>query len=108
MLPFCVVPLVHGFIITGSCSISPKIPTLSGSFNIQALLQAIILDAETPQAQGLGDELLVYVAKYVPEATLTVPRNALDLLMMVLKTCCVHFERFVLWSNAPSIFSYLL
>ncbi|KIJ93662.1 hypothetical protein K443DRAFT_134976 [Laccaria amethystina LaAM-08-1] len=62
----------------------------------QALLRAIILDTEAPQAQGLGDELLVYVAKYVPEATLTVPRHALDLLMVVLKTCCIHFERFVL------------
>ena len=92
------------------------IPELTGSIlklfaffpgDPQALLRAIILDAEAPQAQGLGDELLVYVAKYVPEATLTVPRNALDL-MMVLKTCCVHFERFVHWSNTPSIFSYLL
>ena len=62
----------------------------------KALLRAIILDAEAPQAQGLGDELLVYVAKYVPETTPTVPRNALELLMMVLKTCSIHFERFVL------------
>jgi hypothetical protein len=36
--------------------------------NPQALLQAIILNAEAPQAQELGDKLLVYVAKYVPEA----------------------------------------
>ena len=33
----------------------------------KALLRAIILDAEAPQAQGLGYELLVYVAKHVPE-----------------------------------------
>ena len=53
------------------------------------------LDAEAPQAQGLGDELLVYVAKYMPEALSTVLRNVLDLLMMVLKTCSIHFERLV-------------
>jgi len=81
------------------------IPELTGSIlkffaffpgDPQALLRAIILDAEAPQAQGLGDELLVYVAKYVPEALSTVLRNALDLLMMVLKTCSIHFERLVL------------
>ena len=49
-----------------------------------AQLHAIILDAEAPQAQGLGDELLVYVAKHVSEANKTLPRNALDLLMMIL------------------------
>ena len=40
-----------------------------------------------------------------------VPRNAMELLMMVLKTCCVHFERFILccdftqlpYSNVTSI-----
>jgi len=72
------------------------IPELTGSIlkffaffsgDPEALLWAIILDAEAPQAQGLGDELLVYVAKYVPEALSTVPRNVLDLLMIVLKTC---------------------
>ena len=77
------------------------IPELTGSIlkffaffpgDPKALLRAIILDAEAPQAQGLGDELLVYVARNVPE-TSTVPRNALELLMMVLKTCCIHFER---------------
>ena len=81
------------------------IPKLTGSIlkffaffpgDPQALLRAIILDAEAPQAQGLGDELLVYVAKYVPEALSTIPRNALDLLMIVLKTCSIHFERLVL------------
>ena len=61
----------------------------------QAALRAIILDAEAPQAQGLGGDLLIYVAKYAPEALSTVPRNALDLLMMVLKTCSIHFERLV-------------
>ena len=58
-----------------------------------ALLHAIILDAEAAQAQGLGDELLVYVAKYVSEANKTLPRNTLDLLMMVLKTCYIHYWR---------------
>ena len=60
----------------------------------KALLQAIILDAEAPQAQGLGDELLVYVAKYVLdlETSSRIPRNALEFLMMVLKTCSIHFE----------------
>jgi hypothetical protein len=58
-----------------------------------ALLHAIILDAEAPQAQGLSDELLVYVAKNVPEENKTLPRNALDLLMMVLKTCYIHYWR---------------
>ena len=82
------------------------IPELTGSIlkffsffpdDPKALLRAIILDAEAPQAQGLADELLVYVAKYVPETiTSKIPRNAMELLMMVLKTCCVHFERFVL------------
>ena len=56
----------------------------------QAVLRAIILDAEAPQAQGLGDELLVYVAKYVTEALSTVLRNALE--TMVLKACSIHFE----------------
>jgi len=81
------------------------IPELTGSIlkffafflgDPQALLRAIILDTEAPQAQGLGDELLVYVAKYVPETLSTVLRNALNLLMMVLKTCSIHFERLVL------------
>ena len=58
-----------------------------------ALLHAIILDAEAAQAQGLGDELLVYVAKNVSEENKTLPRNALDLLMMVLKTCYIHYWR---------------
>jgi hypothetical protein len=58
-----------------------------------ALLHAIILDAEAAQAQGLADELVVYVAKNVPETNKTVPRNALDLLMMVLKTCYIHYWR---------------
>ena len=82
------------------------IPELTGSIlkffsffpgDPKALLRAIILDAEAPQAQGLGDELLVYVAKHVPETLSNIPRNAIDLLMMVLKTCCIHFERFVLY-----------
>ena len=80
------------------------IPELTGSIlkffaffpgDHEALLRAIILDAEAPQAQGLGDELLVYCAKYVPETTTTIPKNALELLMMVLKTCSIHFERLV-------------
>jgi hypothetical protein len=58
-----------------------------------ALLHAIILDAEAAQAQGLADELLVYVAKNVPETNKAVPRNTLDLLMMILKTCYVHYWR---------------
>ena len=58
-----------------------------------ALLHAIILDAEAAQAQGLGDELLVYVAKNVSEENKTLPQNTLDLLMMVLKTCYVHYFR---------------
>ena len=70
---------------------------LPGGVVSPPLLRAIILDAEAPQAQGLGDELLIYVAKYVPEALSTVPRNVLDLLMMVLKTCSIHFERLVLY-----------
>ena len=57
----------------------------------QAVLRAIILDAKAPQAQGLDDELLVYVAKYVSEALSTVLRNALE--TMVLKACSIHFER---------------
>ena len=82
------------------------IPELTGSIlkffsffpgNPKVLLRAIILDAEAPQAQGLGDELLVYTAKYVLETTSTIPRNALELLMMVLKMCSFHFERFVLY-----------
>ena len=82
------------------------IPELTGSIlkffsffpdDPKALLRAIILDAEAPQAQGLADELLVYVSKYVPETiTSNIPRTPMELLMMVLKTCCVHFERFVL------------
>jgi hypothetical protein len=91
------------------------VPELTGSIlkffaffpgDHKALLRAIILDAEAPQAQGLGDELIVYIAKNVPETTTTVPRNALELLMTVLKTCSIHFERFVLYFNYKSIFSY--
>ena len=78
------------------------IPELTGSIlkfcaffpdDSDALLHAIILDAEAAQAQGLGDELLVYVAKNVSEENKTLPRNALDLLMMVLKTCYIHYWR---------------
>ena len=80
------------------------IPDLTGSIlkfsaffpdDPDALLHAIILDAEAAQAQGLADELLVYVAKNVSEANKTLPRNALDLLMMILKTCYVHYWRLV-------------
>ena len=78
------------------------IPELTGSIlkffaffpdDPNALLHAIILDAEAAQVQGLGDELLVYVAKHVSEGNKTVPRNTLDLLMMVLKTCYIHYWR---------------
>ena len=78
------------------------IPELTGSIlkffaffpdDPDALLHAIILDAEAAQAQGLGDELLVYVAKNVSEENNTLPRNTLDLLMMVLKTCYIHYWR---------------
>ena len=78
------------------------IPELTGSIlkffayfpdDPDALLHAIILDAEAAQAQGLADELLVYVAKNVSEANKTLPRNSLDLLMMVLKTCYIHYWR---------------
>jgi hypothetical protein len=57
------------------------VPELTGSIlkffaffpgDHKALLRAIILDAEAPQAQGLGDELIVYIAKNVPETTTTV------------------------------------
>ena len=78
------------------------IPELTGSIlkfsaffpdDPNALLHAIILDAEAAQAQGLGDELLVYVAKNVSEENKTLPQNTLDLLTMVLKTCYVHYFR---------------
>ena len=51
------------------------------------------MDTEATQAQGLGDELLVYVAKNVSEENKTLPRNTLNLLMMVLKTCYIHYWR---------------
>ena len=78
------------------------IPELTGSIlkffaffphDPNALLHAIILDAEAAQAQGLADKLLLYVAKDVPETNKTLPRNALDLLMMILKTCYIHYWR---------------
>jgi hypothetical protein len=78
------------------------IPELTGSIlkffaffpdDPEALLHAIILDAEAAQAQGLADELLLYVAKNVSESNKTLPRNALDLIMMILKTCYIHYWR---------------
>jgi hypothetical protein len=78
------------------------IPELTGSIlkffaffpdDPDALLHAIILDAEAAQAQELTDELLLYVAKNVPETNKTLPRNTLDLLMMILKTCYIHYWR---------------
>ena len=78
------------------------IPELTGSIlkffaffpdDPDALLHTIILDAEVAQAQGLADELLVYVAQNVSESNKTLSRNALDLLMMVLKTCYIHYWR---------------
>jgi hypothetical protein len=57
------------------------------------------MDGEAAQAQGLSDELVLYVAK-IPELDPSIPRKDLDLLMMVLKTCSIHFERQVIcWSN---------
>ncbi|KAF8951490.1 hypothetical protein BDZ97DRAFT_1909987 [Flammula alnicola] len=86
------------------------IPELTGSIlkffaffpdDPSALLRAIILDAEAAQAQGLGDELLVYVAKNVPETvktlSSTVPRDTIERLkgFVGLKT----EEEIVEWHN---------
>lgn len=57
-----------------------------------AKLRALIMDGEAAQAQGLSDELVLYAAK-IPEFDPSIPRNDLDLLMMVLKTCSIHFEQ---------------
>ena len=57
------------------------------------------MDGEAAQAQGLSDELVLYAVK-IPELDSSIPRNDLDLLMMVLKTCSIHFEQQVeYWLN---------
>ena len=87
MLPFCVVPFVHGFIITGSRSISPEIPTLSGSFNITGKIdkkttkgKARVLTDTSPKPSGpikLTTKLTVDYMLTITSlpSTWTVPRD---------------------------------
>jgi hypothetical protein len=58
----------------------------------KALLHAIILDAEASQAQGLQDEIVIYVALHAAEWAKSHPTSPMELLLIILKTCCVHFE----------------
>ncbi|KAH6887795.1 hypothetical protein BKA70DRAFT_70344 [Coprinopsis sp. MPI-PUGE-AT-0042] len=60
-----------------------------------AKLLAILVDAEIAQVLGLGQSLLVYLAKYVPadEKPEGLPGTAIGLALLVLKLCYVHFIR---------------
>ena len=59
------------------------------------MLRAIILDAEIAQVLGLGRSLLVYLALYTEaeERPKDLPANPVDLALLVLKLCHVHFQR---------------
>lgn len=65
-----------------------------------ARLRAIIVDGEIAQVNGLARTLVKYVAAHVPsESGVVVPKEPIEIVMLVLKFCHIHFDR-----SGPSIF----
>jgi hypothetical protein len=62
-----------------------------------ARLFAILVDGDVAQAQGLGDALMTYVSARTASDGIrsSLPTDPMQLALLVLKFCFVHFRRYV-------------
>ncbi|KAF7976474.1 hypothetical protein HWV62_6741 [Athelia sp. TMB] len=72
------------------------LPLNLSSFGLGGKIQCIILDGEVAQAQGCGDWLIEVNNPLISGIT---THDALELVQYFIKTCVVHFDRYVIGSD---------